>query len=105
MATTRLTTEEMTALAPYEQNFRTAVEQNWSRGLSRMAYETIYAIYKRIYGAKAARLNTACSICLMQLLKDVGRIYLDNLNAEPEPEPAPTPAPTPKKKTTKKATK
>lgn len=97
--TTRLTQEEMTILAPYEENFRTIIEQNWSRGLSRKAYENIYAIYKRIYGVKAARLNVACSTCLLQLLRDMGRIYFENIKIE---EPAPEPAPAPKKRTTKK---
>lgn len=103
MTTPILTQEERAALAPYETHLRTAVEQHYVRGISRIAYEKIYAIHKRLYPKSTPRLNTNCSICLYEMIRAVGRIYLAQESTKAAEVDNVTPAPKTPKKRTKKA--
>ena len=70
----RLTEEELKSLEPYEQNMRTALRSNYTRNPGRRALEKMNDIYSRVMGVRH-RVNAGCNTCILNLLKDCGRIY------------------------------
>ena len=72
--------EQMAVLAKYEQNFETATKTNWSRYPGRDALEEILATLKDATGDRR-RLNAACGVCYLNLLKDTGRLYFADKEA------------------------
>ena len=72
--------EQMAVLAKYEQNFLTATKTNWSRYPGRDALEEILATLKAATGDRR-RLNAACGVCYLNLLKDTGRLYFADKEA------------------------
>lgn len=69
-----MTDEQFNALAPYEQNYKTAIESNFSRYPGRAAIETMFNIYKDLTGSRI-RLHASCGTCVLHLVQDVGRLY------------------------------
>lgn len=121
------TKEELDALSAYEQNFRTAVYQNYARNIGRQAQEEIRKTYEDALG-KPYSPNGSCSHCLFNMLKLVGKKYFEDKEAYiekaeqlvdvldevfgevPDTEEEPTPKPVKKaadaaKKKTRKTTK
>lgn len=73
------TDEQIKALAPYEQNFRTAVYSNYSRRVG--GPDAAYAIGRIYHDATGIQLAVypSCQDCMMRLLKQVGKAYLEDL--------------------------
>lgn len=55
-----------------------AVNHHWCRFPGSSALDTINDIRTELFGMKM-RLNKGCSHCIMELMTDVGRIYLADL--------------------------
>lgn len=102
-----MTEEQYNALAPYEQNFKTAIECQYSRYPGADGVDTMFRIWKEITNTRM-NINRSCSVCILHLIQDVGRLWyaekakrvkeqLDKMEDKPE-EPKPNKA----KKTTKK---
>lgn len=102
-----MTEEQYNALAPYEQNFKTALECQYSRYPGADGVDTMFRIWKEITNTRM-NINRSCSVCILHLIQDVGRLWyaekakriaeqLDKMEDKPE-EPKPNKA----KKTTKK---
>lgn len=107
----RYTDEQFNALAPFEDNFRTAAEGDWTRRVATNDQHKIKDIYE---AATKTRIpfNQGCGSCLITLLKRAGRMYFaDKKEREmaraakaapaakvaetPQPEKAPETAPKP----------
>lgn len=71
----KLTTNQYEALAPYEAYFKTAVNSNWARHPGQTALEAIHSVYTQVT-KEPRRLNGSCQSCILNLLKDMGTIYL-----------------------------
>ena len=102
-----MTEEQYNALAPYEPNFKTALECQYSRYPGADGVDTMFRIWKEITNTRM-NINRSCSVCILHLIQDVGRLWyaekakrvkeqLDKMEDKPE-EPKPNKA----KKTTKK---
>lgn len=74
------TDEQMAVLAKYEAHFETATKANWSRYPGRAALEEILDTLKAATGDRR-RLNAACGVCYLNLLKDTGRLYFADKEA------------------------
>lgn len=84
----RLTEEEYMALEPFEKHMETALRAGWSRNPGVSALDTMQRIYNRV-SKSALKINKGCGVCILNLLKDVGRIYFaDKKEKEPERLPA-----------------
>lgn len=68
------TNEQFTALAPYEDNFRTAVEGDWTRRVPLAGQQIIRSTYEAATKTRIP-LNAGCSLCLINLLKRAGRLW------------------------------
>lgn len=68
------TKEQFQALAPYADNFRTAIEGEWSR---RIPVDGQKLIRKTYEDATKTRIpfNSGCQLCLLNLLKRAGRLW------------------------------
>lgn len=68
------TDKQFDALVPYEDNFRTAVEGEWTRRIPVEGQTLIRKIYE---DATATRVpfNAGCANCLINLLRRAGRLY------------------------------
>ena len=78
------TKEQLTTLAAWEENFRTAVKAKWARNPGRTALRVIYDIYTSATGDRR-RFSDNCSTCILNLLTDCGKLYFnDLLEATPE---------------------
>ena len=68
------TQEQFQALAPYADNFRTAIEGEWSR---RIPVDGQKLIRKTYEDATKTRIpfNSGCQLCLLNLLKRAGRLW------------------------------
>lgn len=66
--------EQMVALSAYEGYFETAVKASWSRNPGRDALKEIHAIFTSATGDQR-RFNDNCSTCILNLLKDCGKVY------------------------------
>lgn len=113
----RYTDEQFNALAPFEDNFRTAVEGDWTRRVAIGDQHKIKDIYE---AATKTRIpfNVGCGSCLLTLLKRAGRMYFADKKeremaraakaapaaqvAEKAPETAPKPVTTDAKPKAKK---
>jgi len=73
---TKLTAEQMKALAPYERHFRQAIEASWcsypGQDGIRIMLDAWASITGRRYGYKPC-----CSNCLLNLVRDMGTIYFE----------------------------
>lgn len=84
----RLTEEEYMALVPFEKHMETALRAGWSRNPGLSALDTMQRIYNRV-SKSALKINKGCGVCILNLLKDVGRIYFaDKKEKEQEQMPA-----------------
>lgn len=109
-----MTDEQFAALSAYEHNYETALKANYSRYPGITAIDTMFRIYRELTGSRIF-LNRTCSVCVLNLVKNVGKLYMAEkerreqlaiaealkLSASSEPEPKPDKA----KKTTRKRTK
>ena len=68
------TKDQMEALAPFEEYFRTAVGANWARNPGRENLSRIHGILKSATGDNR-RLDANCQHCIVNLLRDTGKAY------------------------------
>ena len=71
----KLTTEQFKALQPYEEFVITMLRSEWTRHPGDSALDLMAAIYSKVSGSKV-NLNKGCSSCIMNLIKDIGSIYM-----------------------------
>lgn len=105
-----MTDEQFNALAPYEENYKTAIEVNYSRYPGVAAIDTMFNVYRAVTGSRI-NINKTCGTCVLHLVQDVGKLYfqekarrlaeelkkMEEAKTESKPDKA--------KKTTKKTTK
>ena len=82
------TDEQFAALAPFEDNFRTAIDGEWTRRIRTPDQLRIKDIYE---AATKSRIpfNQGCGTCLLNLLKRAGRLFFqdkEKREAAPAPE-------------------
>lgn len=73
--TPTLTPEQFAALAEYEQNFRTAVNQRYTRNPGRNGLAKMESIWRDL-SYPGFKLNYNCSTCVFNIVNDLGRIWL-----------------------------
>lgn len=78
-----MTKEDLQYLEKYEQNFRTAINANYTRNIVGSALERMKEIYERETG-KQYRLCTHCTSSVLAFLKVMGKLYLDQKGNEPK---------------------
>ena len=71
----RLTKEQFNALAPYEKHFDSAVNHRWTRFPGGAALDLIHDTLKQVTGLNLP-LNKCCSHCILELMTEMGRIFL-----------------------------
>lgn len=71
----RLTKEQFDALAPYEKHFDSAVNHRWTRFPGGAALDLIHDILHQVTGLNLP-LNKCCSHCILELMTEMGRIFL-----------------------------
>ena len=69
-----MTEEQYNALAPYEPNFKTALECNYSRYPGQEGVTTMFNIYRDLTHTRM-NLNRSCSVCILNLVKSLGKLY------------------------------
>ena len=74
------TDEQFAALAPFEDNFRTAIGGEWTRRIRTPDQLRIKEIYE---AATKSRIpfNQGCGTCLLNLLKRAGRLFFQDKEA------------------------
>ena len=65
--------EQFAALAKYEGYFEKAVKAAWCPYPGHAALEEVHAILRDVGDRR--RLNTSCSTCTLNLMRDAGRLY------------------------------
>jgi hypothetical protein len=89
------TDEQFAALAPFEDNFRTAIGGEWTRRIRTPDQLRIKEIYE---AATKSRIpfNQGCGTCLLNLLRRAGRLYFADKKGrevkQAQPEPTASPA-------------
>ena len=83
------TEDQFAALAPFEDNFRTAIGGEWTRRIRTPDQLRIKEIYE---AATKSRIpfNQGCGTCLLNLLKRAGRLFFqdkEKRDAATQPEP------------------
>lgn len=71
----QLTKEQFDALAPYEKHFDSAVNHRWTRFPGGAALDLIHDILHQVTGLNLP-LNKCCSHCILELMTEMGRIFL-----------------------------
>ena len=69
-----MTEEQFDTLAQYEPNFESALKANYSRYPGREGVDTMFRIYREITNTRM-NLNRTCSVCILNLVKNLGRLY------------------------------
>ncbi len=69
-----MTDEQFTALAQYEDGFRTAIDGGWCRYPGLAALQTMASVYTSVTG-QGVRINSGCSRCVLHVVQDAGRVY------------------------------
>lgn len=83
----KLTQEQFDALAPYQKHFETAVNHRWTRFPGGAALDLIHDTLKKVTGMNVP-LNKCCSHCILELMTDMGRIFLADLEEKKRTEVA-----------------
>lgn len=71
----KLTPEQFKALEPYAEEFRRAIASNYCKAPSTPELKQIREIYLAATGAKGYPMSFGCTYCIIQLMKDAGRLY------------------------------
>lgn len=74
----KLTKEQMKALGPYEKYMRTAVRADWASNPGMQGIDTLSRVWEEVTGTRR-NMSVSCGVCVLNLLKDVGRLYFDSL--------------------------
>ena len=71
----KLTKQQYDALAPYEKHFDSAVNHRWTRFPGGAALDMIHDILLQVTGLNLPA-NKCCSHCILELMTEMGRIFL-----------------------------
>lgn len=71
----KLTKEQFDALAPYEKHFDSAVNHGWTRFPGGAALDLIHDTLHQVTGLNLP-LNKCCSHCILELMTEMGKIFL-----------------------------
>ena len=71
----KLTKKQFDALAPYEKHFDSAVNHRWTRFPGGAALDLIHDTLKQVTGLNLP-MNKCCSHCILELMTEMGRIFL-----------------------------
>ena len=71
----KLTPEQFQALSPYADEFKRAIASNYCKAPSTPELKQIREIYVAATGAKGYPMSFGCTYCVLQLMKDAGRLY------------------------------
>ena len=71
----KLNKQQYDALAPYEKHFDSAVNHRWTRFPGGAAVDLIHDILHQVTGLNLP-LNKCCSHCILELMTEMGKIYL-----------------------------
>lgn len=110
-----MTDEQFNALAPFEANYKTAIDLGYSRYPGQAAVNTMFNIYRELTNTRT-NINRSCSVCILHLVQKVGKLYLAEkkrreeeaarieaeLKAKPVEEEKTEPKPNKAKKSSKK---
>lgn len=83
------TEEQFKTLSKYEEHFNTAVNADWSRYPGSVALDEIHSIYCFVTG-DTRRNNKSCSHCILNLLKDCGKLYFQDKEERSQIKPKKT---------------
>lgn len=84
-----LTPSQMEELAQFERHFRCAIDAAWSPWPGEKGIALMKETIKAVTGSDALY-KGGCSVCLLNLVRDLGRIYFrtkEQLAAAPAPVP------------------
>ena len=70
----KLTKEQIETLSQWEYNFNCAVKADWTSNPGRAGLQVIYDIFTQATG-DTRRLNDNCSHCILELVRDCGKLY------------------------------
>ena len=71
----KLNKQQFDALAPYEKHFDSAVNHRWTRFPGGAALDMIHDILLKVTGLNLP-VNKCCSHCILELMTEMGKIYL-----------------------------
>lgn len=71
----KLTKQQYDALAPYEKHFDSAVNHRWTRFPGGAALDLIHDILLQATGLNLP-VNKCCSHCILELMTEMGRVFL-----------------------------
>ena len=71
----KLNKQQYDALAPYEKHFDSAVNHRWTRFPGGAALDMIHDILLQVTGLNLP-VNKCCANCILELMTDMGRIFL-----------------------------
>lgn len=104
----KLTKEQFDALTPYKSHFETIIRSDYCRYPGTAALDLINDIYVQVTGVQI-RINKCCNACVVNLMRDMGHIYMADLAEKTKVDVAKTETATPgkvevktKRKTTRK---
>lgn len=105
----KMTDEQFNALAPFEDNYKTAIDLGYSRYPGQAGVNTMFNIYRDLTNTRT-NMNRSCSVCILHLVQKVGKLYFaektrreeEALKAKAVEEEKTETKPNKAKKTTKK---
>ena len=71
----KLNKQQYDALAPYEKHFDSAVNHRWTRFPGGAALDMIHDILLQVTGLNLP-VNKCCANCILELMTEMGRIFL-----------------------------
>lgn len=74
------TEEQFNALTPVADELRRAIEHNYAHNPGAKTLDAIREAYISASGTKRYPRNWGCSACVVQLMKDAGRLYFADLD-------------------------
>lgn len=80
-----MTQEDIKYLKQFENNFRTAINSNYSRNIIKKDLEKMLGIYKRVTG-RDYTLCTHCTTSILTFLRLIGEVYFDTVQKGNETE-------------------
>ena len=74
MPRTKLTQDEMTFLAAYERQMKTAVEARWCSNIPQNGIDGMLRLWENLTGTTRP-FRVGCSNCILHLVMDLGQLY------------------------------
>lgn len=77
----KLTQEDIKILSKYENNFRTAINANYTRNIPTKELEVLAEIYNRVSG-NTSKICLNCSTQVLALVTKLGKLYNETITTE-----------------------